>query len=80
MAYISLIATGETGTTRYGIRIDGPDGQPIVYPDISEREEDARRLLQRLSGDVSPVHFDDVIEDYILELAYERIRRNGIER
>ena len=76
----AFLKTEPTGGSTFGIRIETDQGETRAYPDISERRSDAERLMRRLEqGDVSPVHCDDVVRDFILELAYERLSRNGLE-
>ena len=80
MTTATLLQTELADGTVYGIRIKTDRGQTFTSPDISEHCSDAERLLRRLDqGDVSPVHYDDVVRDYIMELAYERLDRNGLE-
>ena len=79
MATATLLTTEHPDGFTYGVTIKSEKGQICTYPEIADRRSDAERLLRRLEqGDVSPVHYDDVVYDFILELAYERLERNGL--
>ena len=80
MAIIKLTTSIHGETTEYGIRIE-IDGRIFrEYPAVTTAREEAERLLHRLSeADLSALHYDDVVRDYILELAYEKIARNGCD-
>ena len=67
------------GNTEYGIRIESADYGIREYPCVSTDKSETEKLIHRLdTGDVSPLHFDDIVRDYILELAYERMKRNHL--
>ena len=79
MATATLLTTEHADGFIYGVTIKSDKGQTYTYPEIADRRSDAERLLRRLEqGDISPVHYDDVVYDFILELAYERLERNGL--
>ena len=68
------------GKTVYGVRTTKAENLPVAYPEISSDRHEAEMLLQRMGqSDLSPLHFDDVVRDYLLELAYKRMARNGLE-
>lgn len=74
-----LTQSHQDGLTVYGVRICEPGGKFRDYPEISENKNEAVRLLRRMEqGDLSPLHYDDVVRDYLLELAFTRMERNGI--
>ena len=74
-----LLTGKQEDCTVYGVRVSDAQGTILSYPDISASRGETERLLRRLSvGDVSPLHYDDVVRDYIIELAYERLQRNGL--
>ncbi|MBQ6065687.1 MAG: hypothetical protein IJK89_02610 [Clostridia bacterium] len=80
MATTTLVQTEQADGITFGIRIATDQGQIFTYPEIAERRADTERLVRRLKlSDVSPLHYDDVVRDYILALAFERLRRNGLE-
>ena len=63
----------------FGIAIKDNGGTTAVYPDVSRSREEAERLRRRMErSDLSPVHYDDVVRDYLFELLYEQMERNGI--
>ena len=71
-------ATTDSGTM-YGVSVAATDDPIREYPYISSRKSDAQRLLDRIQGsDLSPVHLENVVADYLLEIAYERMKDNGI--
>ena len=80
MFEFTLTKTAFPEKTEYGILIS-EDGETVrAYPAVSARQDEAERLRQRLSrGDISPLHFDDVVRDFLLELAYDRIADNRLE-
>ena len=80
MAITELLTSKQEDCTVYGVSVSNAQGMLLTYPDISASRSETERLLHRLrDGDVSPLHYDDVVRDYILALAYERIQRNGLD-
>lgn len=54
-------------------------GEAYTYKYISCVRKNVERLISRLENEViSPVHFNDIVRDYILELAYAVIDANGL--
>lgn len=80
MSKAEILKTEHTEGITFGVQLESAMGQCYAYPEISDRRSDAERLMHRLKqSDISPVHFDDVVRDYILELAFERLQRNGLD-
>lgn len=79
MYQFDLIRREKDGRFAFGVRILSGGSVFREYPCISSDEEEAVRLRRRLAcGDLSPVHFDDVVRDFILEQAYEKIEKNHL--
>lgn len=79
MAEYRLCSATKDGSTMYGVSAAATDDTIREYPYISGRKSDAQRLLDRIQGsDLSPVHLEDVVADYLLEIAYDRMKDNGI--
>ena len=79
MVSAELLQNRRDGAVTYGVSIISARGTTRTYPDISASRPEAERLLRRLrTDDVSPLHYDDIVRDYIIELAFERIQRNGL--
>lgn len=76
-----LTQTLTEGTTVYGIRSEQTSERTIVYPYISSFRSDALRLLEKLnSEDLSPVHYNDIVEDYLWESFDRILRTNGFRK
>ena len=79
MAITELLTGKQDDCTVYGVSVSNTQGMLLTYPDISASRGETERLLRRLrDGDVSLLHYDDIVRDYILALAYERLQRNGL--
>lgn len=75
----SLICSNINGRNCYGIRIEPTDGNVYVYKYISTFYEDADELLHKMSKDyISPVHFNDIVTDYLAQLYYAKLSINGL--
>ncbi|HIW74287.1 MAG TPA: hypothetical protein H9684_08175 [Firmicutes bacterium] len=63
-------SAGEGGPANvWGFRILFSDGREAVLPDFCDREEDARRFLERLAGrDFPPEYLADLADDYLGEI------------
>ena len=79
MDVYELTAKQINDLTVYGVSIRTQEKSLGEYPFISCDRAEALRLLERLrGGDVSAVHYDDIVADYLLELAYKRQSANGV--
>ena len=79
MAENRLCSATTEGETMYGVSVTDADATIRNYPFISSRKSEAERLLDRIQGaDLSPLHVEDVVADYLLEIAYDRMKDNGI--
>ena len=79
MAEFRLCSATTDGETMYGVSVTAADAVVRAYPYVSSRRSEAVRLLDRMQGaDLSPVHVEDVVADYLLEIAYQRMKDNGI--
>ena len=77
---ITLIGSEQCGVSiGYGIRIETAQGDVLSFPCISYCREETDELLSRmLCGSLQPVHYTDVVRDYITELYYRRLKQNGL--
>ena len=81
MTGIELLENKRDGHVVFGLLIRGADGREYEYPDISSDRGETERLQRRLaSADIAPMHYDDIVRDYIMELAFERMERNGLDQ
>ena len=79
MDVYELTAKQVNDLTVYGVSIRTQEKSLCEYPFISCDRAEALRLLERLrDGNVSAVHYDDIVADYLLELAYARQSANGV--
>ena len=79
MTTFSITDRKADGRTCYGISVKAESGRLYTYPDVSSVCEEARRLVNRLKqSDLAECHFNDVVRDYLFELLYERLERNGL--
>lgn len=62
----------------YGIKISFGE-KTFIFPSISEYKNDVIVLMGRLQDtDIAAVHINDIVRDYIMELAYNRLKQNNI--
>ena len=68
------------GIRYYGVEISAENGDIYRYNVISPCKEEAIHLVERLStaDDISPVHFNDIVRDYITELYLSVIDANKL--
>lgn len=63
----------------YGLKIKVSPVDSFLYGFVSQNIEDVRELKAKLlPDDLSEVHFDDIVRDFILGKAYELIEINGL--
>ena len=68
-----------SGVTDYGVRIVVHAVCRAEYRSISSDPAQALELIERMSrADLSPVHFGDVVRDYLTELYFKRLAANGL--
>lgn len=80
MTKATLLKTENAEGIAFGVLLESYCGKTYIYPEIADHRSSAERLIRRLEqSDLSPVHYVDVVRDYILEQAFERLRRNGLE-
>ncbi len=67
---LTVVDGSHKGVHYYGVEIKTENGDIYKYDAISPCEEEVIRLVERLStaDDISPVHFKDIVRDYITEL------------
>ncbi len=69
-----IIETKKNNRMLYGLQISDTSGKTYSYKNIAENKEDAEELVSRMSAEyISPVHFTDIISDFIMEKAIEKI-------
>lgn len=79
MTKYSLICTNVNGKKFYGIRIEALNGDVYVYRYISSFYEEADELIHKMMQDyISPVHFNDIVTDYLAQLYYAKLSMNGL--
>ena len=76
----TVIDGSHKGIRYYGVEIKTENGDIYRYNVISPCKEDAMHLAERLStaNDISPVHFNDIVRDYITELYLSVIDANKL--
>ena len=80
MTKATLLKTEKAEGITFGVLLESDSGKTYIFPEIADLRSGAERLIRRLDhSDLSPVHYGDVVRDYILEQAFERLRRNGLE-
>ena len=76
----TLLCTLLDDLNMYGLSIPGTPDTNYIYPAVSARKKDVLRLMDRFTDqDISQIHYDDIVRDFILETAYDLIKINGIE-
>lgn len=80
MSKAELIHSEKDGMLTFGIRIICRDGTDHCYPDVTNYRSEALRLQSRLqTDDISALHCNDIVRDYLFELLFERLERNGLD-
>lgn len=73
---IELTQTKTMGLVYYGLRLQNG----LSYPFISPVKEDTIKLQQQMSEeDISPVHFNDIVADYLYMLYDRSLKANGLK-
>ena len=63
----------------FGLRIESPDGVAVEFPWIAHDRKTAVILLRPLRGaGVDPVHFGDVVRDFITEQYLKQLEYNRL--
>lgn len=62
---------------KYGVVIERNDCE-FRFSNISENKRNVENLLSGLSEDISPTHYGDIIRDFIIGEAYEKLSENNI--
>lgn len=71
--HYSLVESVKNGVRMYGIRIVTQNGSVSEYDGISPFAEDADELIRQMSQDyISPVHFNDIVTDYLVRLSMKK--------
>lgn len=70
----SIIETKKNNRIVYGLQITDTSGKKYSYKHIAEAQEDIEQLISQMSSQyISPVHFTDIISDFITQKALEKI-------
>jgi len=70
----SIIKTKKNNRTLYGLQISDTSGKTYSYNCVAENKEDVEQLVNQMSSDyISPVHFADIISDFITKKALDKI-------
>lgn len=79
MQKYSLIQSTINEKSVYGIKIEAENGIIYEYGYISVFRSEADELICKMSkGYISPVHFNDIVTDYLAQLFYEKLSLNGL--
>lgn len=66
------------GSRIYGIAITCKE-KIYEYRYISYSKQETAKLISQIAGeDIAPVHYGDIVKDYIVKIAYDKISANGI--
>ena len=67
------------GISVYGIRIQSGDRILREYPYVSPAQDDVVTLLRQMQQeDVAPVHYDDIVKDFLYLLFLKKLQYNGL--
>ncbi len=76
---VSVIRTDCFGVVYYGLRVTDNAGSTAEFPYISTVYQAAQRLCMRIApADISMLHIGDIVADYLKELFFEALQRNGL--
>lgn len=70
----TIIETKKNNRIFYGLQITDTDGKKYSYNYICENKADIIELVGQMSVEyISPLHFTDIISDFITKKALEKI-------
>ena len=76
----SVFSHSLCGSTVYGLKILFENDVAREYPFISlDRNEVHSLICQMEAGDLSPVHYDDIVSDYLQFLFQKKLHYNGLD-
>ncbi len=67
------------GSSVYGLKIQSANDLLREYPFVSYVRNEVQSLVcQMEEGDIAPVHYDDIVSDYLMLLYQKKLRYNGL--
>lgn len=80
-AEYKVIKNEHNGNDVYGLQIRCLNGEIRVYRFVSPFACDVQDLIRQMStADIAPVHFDDIVADYMKKLFIDKLFYNGLGR
>lgn len=74
MNQFQILESSASGDKTFGLKITSTNGDVFTFENISHNRSDVERLNAQMSGaDISSVHFRDIVCDFIVLLAAEKI-------
>ena len=76
---VAVIKTMHSDNASYGLKIT-EENIETVYSNLSDSEDKIKKLCLNLqNSDISIVHINDIIRDFIVEEAYDRLFENSLQ-
>lgn len=67
------------GSTVYGLKIQAENNYAREYPFISFNQGEVHSLIRQMeAGNISPVHYDDIVSDFLQFLYQKKLQYNGL--
>ena len=77
--YVAVIEHTHSDNVSYGLKIT-EENTETVYQNLSDSKANVEQLCQNLqNSDISAVHINDIIRDFIVEEAYDRLLENSLQ-
>ena len=76
---VAVIKQTDSDNVSYGLKIT-EENIETIYSNLSDNKENVEQLCQNLqNSDISVVHINDIIRDFIVEEAYDRLLENSLQ-
>ena len=70
----AIIETKKNNCILYGLQITDTNNKIYTYKYIAETKEEIEQLISQMSSEyIFPVHFTDIISDFIMQKSLEKI-------
>ncbi len=73
----SIIEEQINNKTVYGVEIEN-ESCKLRFPYISENKSNVKDLLSSIPDDISSEHIKDIIKDFIMGNAYDKLIKNNL--
>lgn len=79
MKNVTVIESNKNGCKMYGIEIVTENSEILCYQELSSDKESVEKLARNLdNSDISAVHINDIVGDFIIGESYDKLAINNI--